>query len=454
MLIQPEGGVNEIGGNAFIIKTEKTDEVNLLLDFGKSFKRENIYFSGFLQPRTFQGIKDFLELNLIPRIPGLYAQKFHVDNLKKTKIDACFISHAHLDHFGNIDLLHDDIPIYMGYTAATIIQSIQDTGRSRFGRSYIREETDTRPSNTHTFRTGDIFQFSNVEVTPIHVDHSLPGSYGFIIENTDTNKTIGYTGDLRLHGWRRDLTQDFIAEAKRRNLDGLLIEGTNINEDFDMNEQRVQRDLSKALEVTEGLAIANYSLRDIDRFRSFYLATKENDRKLLINTKQAYLLLLLQDDIHLDIPRIEDPHIELYKRPKRRHYRWEQVLFDNEKIKTIDSPDFDQQDYVFQCDFWNLTDLIDIKPVSDSTFFYSHGDPFDEEGMIDFKRMQEWIKYFNLNFEQYHASGHAPQRDLINIVNEIAPKLLIPIHTEAPATYMNLVDVEVVLPQRGKTIEI
>ncbi|MFX0210346.1 MAG: MBL fold metallo-hydrolase [Candidatus Hodarchaeota archaeon] len=451
MLIQPEGGVNEIGGNAFFIKTDK---VNLLLDFGKSFKRENIYFSGFLQPRTSQGIKDFLEFEIIPRIPGLYAQKFHVDGLNKVKTDACFISHAHLDHFGNIDLLHDDIPIYMGYTAATIIQSIQDTGRSRFGRSYIQEESDTRPSNTNTFRTGDTLNFSNVEVTPIHVDHSLPGSYGFIIENGDTNKTIGYTGDLRLHGWRRDLTQDFIAEAKRRNLDGLLIEGTNINEDFDINEERVQRDLSKALEATNGLAIANYSLRDIDRFRSFYLATKENNRKLLINTKQAYLLLLLQDDIHLEIPRIEDPHIELYKRPKRRHYRWEQVLFDNEKIKTIDSPDFDQRDYVFQCDFWNLTDLIDIKPESNSTFFYSHGDPFDEEGMIEMKRLMEWIEHFCLDFRQYHASGHAPQRDLINIVNEISPKIVIPIHSETPEMYNNLVDIPVLLPQRGQQIKI
>lgn len=451
MLIQPEGGVNEIGGNAFFIKTDK---VNLLLDFGKSFKRENIYFSGFLQPRTSQGIKDFLEFEIIPRIPGLYAQEFHVDGLNKVKIDACFISHAHLDHFGNIDLLHDDIPIYMGYTAATIIQSIQDTGRSRLGRSYIQEESDTRPSNTNTFRTGDILNFSNVEVTPIHVDHSLPGSYGFIIENGNTNKTIGYTGDLRLHGWRRDLTQDFIAEAKRRNLDGLLIEGTNINEDFDINEERVQRDLSKALEATNGLAIANYSLRDIDRFRSFYLATKENNRKLLINTKQAYLLLLLQDDIHLEIPRIEDSHIELYKRPKRRHYRWEHVLFDNEKIKTIDSPDFDQRDYVFQCDFWNLTDLIDIKPESNSTFFYSHGDPFDEEGMIEMKRLMEWIEHFCLDFRQYHASGHAPQRDLINIVNEISPKIVIPIHSETPEMYKNLVDIPVLIPQRGQQIKI
>lgn len=249
MKIIPYGGVNEVGGNSFLLESNST---RILLDFGRSFKQEGTYFEGFLLPRTFQGLKDWLEFDILPRIQGLYAQEFEMDDeFTKPSIDACFLSHAHLDHFGNLNLLHDDIPVYMGETAATIIQSIQDTTRTRFSRPYIRQATDDCPSNVRTFRTGDIIQMPDFEVTPIHVDHSLPGAYSFIVKG-NKECTIGYTGDLRLHGWRKDLTREFIEIAKEKNLNALLIEGTNINEDFDMNEKRVQEELSESIEKQMG----------------------------------------------------------------------------------------------------------------------------------------------------------------------------------------------------------
>ncbi|MHA1968415.1 MAG: MBL fold metallo-hydrolase, partial [Candidatus Hodarchaeales archaeon] len=412
------------------------------------------YFSGFLQPRTSQGLKDFFQFDILPKIPGLYSKDFTPENSsEKNTIDAGFLSHSHMDHYGNLNLIREDIPIYMGETSALILQSIQDTSRPRFGRPYIRKSTEKNSSNVRTFRTGDVIQLPDVEITPIHVDHSLPGAYGFIINNMRGNCTIGYTGDLRLHGWRKDLTEDFIKMAKKMNLNALLMEGTNINEDFNMNERKVQKDLSQAVADTEGLAIANYSLRDIDRFRSFYLSAKENGRKLLINTKQAYLLQKLQEDIHLDIPSLEDEYIQVYKRPKMRYYRWETEILENESIVCVSTPDFDQTEYIFHCDFWNLTDLIDVTP-KDATLFYSHGEPFTDEGEIDFRRMQEWVTHFNLDFKQYHASGHAPRSDLKQIVDSITPELLIPIHSEHPEMYKEVVDVPILLPTRGRSIKV
>jgi ribonuclease J len=95
--------------------------------------------------------------------------------------------------------------------------------------------------------------------------------------------------------------------------------------------------------------------------------------------------------------------------------------------------------------------LIDIQP-HDASYFYSHGDPFSEEGIIDFNRMKEWVKKFKLKFYQYHASGHAPQSELKRIVESIAPEVVIPIHSEEPEKYKNLIDLPILLPSRGHKI--
>ncbi len=449
MKLTPYGGIDEIGGNCFLFEAKDT---SILFDFGRSFKREGIYYDGYLLPRTSQGLTDLLEFDMIPKINGLYAQEFntHFPGDSKT-IQGCFLSHAHMDHYGNINLLSEDIPVYMGETAKTILTSVQQTSRPRFGRPYIRPPTDTNPSNIRTFRTGDTIQISELTITPIHVDHSIPGAYAFILEDRKEGLVIGYSGDVRLHGWRKDLTTDFIQIAKKKGVQILLMEGTNVDEDFDQNEHQVQRDVSESIEKTDGLAIANYTLRDIDRFRSFYYAAKENSRKLLVNLKQAHLLKLLQGDINLDIPSITDPNIEVYQRPKSRYYRWEQEILDNPEIHIVANSDFKQEEYIFHCDFWNLTDLIDIQPQN-ATYFYSHGDPFSESGLIDYKRMMEWVKFFKLDFRQFHASGHAPRDDLKDIVEEISPEMLIPIHSESPEKYKEIVDIPLILPTRGHTI--
>ena len=63
------GGVNEIGGNKILLEDQGT---KIFLDFGMSFKRRGKYFEEFLNPRTANGIGDFLEMELIPDVPGIY----------------------------------------------------------------------------------------------------------------------------------------------------------------------------------------------------------------------------------------------------------------------------------------------------------------------------------------------------------------------------------------------
>lgn len=106
------GGVNEIGGNKILLEDKDT---RVFLDFGKSFSRRARYFEEFINPRTSNGIVDFLTMGLVPDIPGVYREdlmKMAGRKPEKPEIDAVLLTHAHSDHADYISFLHEDIVFY------------------------------------------------------------------------------------------------------------------------------------------------------------------------------------------------------------------------------------------------------------------------------------------------------------------------------------------------------
>ena len=67
------GGVNEIGGNKFLLEDRGT---KIFLDFGMSFTQAGKFFSEFLQPRKLSGVGDFIEFGLLPDLKGLYREDY------------------------------------------------------------------------------------------------------------------------------------------------------------------------------------------------------------------------------------------------------------------------------------------------------------------------------------------------------------------------------------------
>ncbi len=120
------GGVNEIGGNKILLEDKDT---KVFLDFGKSFSRRAKYFEEYINPRTSNGVVDFLTMGLVPDISGIYRDdllKMAGRKPEKPEIDAVLLTHAHADHADYISFLHEEIPIYMGKACHLILRALED----------------------------------------------------------------------------------------------------------------------------------------------------------------------------------------------------------------------------------------------------------------------------------------------------------------------------------------
>lgn len=439
------GGVNEIGGNKILLEDKGT---KVFLDFGMSFGKRGTFFDEFMNPRTGAGLRDFIAMGLIPDLNRVYRTDLMEMMGKRetdTDIDAVLLTHAHADHADYISFLHEDIPIYMGETCKLILEAIQERGQRSFEKEILafKPRTDKKADeierDVRTFRTGDKFKVGSLEVEPIHVDHSVPGAYGFIIYTSEG--PVVYTGDIRLHGVRPDMTEEFVKKATEAKPIALLCEGTRIvDPETDENEQKVFNDCNNQIKKNKGLVIADFNFKDMDRMRTFYNIAKENDRKFVVDISDVAFLKHLSKDPQLNVPNYNDENIAIYKPLKLSWKTSQKELFDEPNIVSAQDIAENQNKMICAFSFWNFGALIDIKPTAKSLYIHSLSEPFSDEGMFDKKRVDAWLERFDLSRFQSHCSGHSKGKYLLDVVKTIDAKMLYPIHTEHPDAFNKITD--------------
>ena len=439
------GGVNEIGGNKILLKDGKA---KVFLDFGQSFTMGVNYFTGLFGPRPLYGLRDYFEFDLMPKIKGLYSkeQLMYTDlRYSKSSFDAVFLSHAHFDHVAHIYFIDEKIPVICGSGTKFFLESMEETTSTSLGEHPYK-----------TFRTGDIIKIDPLEIEPIHVDHSVPGAYGFII-HTSKGELV-YTGDLRAHGPKKEMTEEFIAKACESKPVAMITEGTRIVEKkprANYSESEVKEKSNEIVSSTDRIVFVTHHGRDIDRFRTIYEVAKQNGRKIVIFPRMAYLLNKLVEDEHLDFPDpLRDNNILVYYKRKKSgtfseedYYIWERLFMN--KMATADYIHENQSELIMDIDFYQFGELIDIKPDEGSHFIHSMSEPFSEEDIED-QVMHNWLDHFKIKFHQLHASGHMNRKELIEMVKQINPKKLFPVHTENPAFFKRTKKKTVII-ERGKT---
>ncbi|MPZ48957.1 MAG: hypothetical protein GEU75_06550 [Dehalococcoidia bacterium] len=396
------GGNREIGGNKILVET---GDGGVFLDFGKSYTIEDQFFEVPWNPPFH--IPSLLSVGALPDIPGLYRHEPGEHRY------AVVVSQPHLDHVGYVPLLSPGTPVITGVDTKNLVDIRLESMQTSW-------DSEIDHLDWQLLRTGGAVELpdSDIKIIPIHVDHSVPASYGFIVEAG--GMCIAYTGDIRMHGARPDLSEDFLNELRAKPVDILLCEGTRVRPAEDPDIKFLQ-DMAANLHLRMG--------GDIPQPVQVDCATEHDVRDALEQTMK---------DSHGAADPID---AEVYTKGREK---WEQQLVDDWTAHGGDV-------------YWGLDGRSELRNMAehyvivspscvgvlpelayrahpcDVTFVLSKSEAFNEEMLISFDRMLHWLRLYGCNeYKVIHVSGHASPADLQTVVEAANPNLLVPIHTRFP----------------------
>jgi ribonuclease J len=477
---------------------------------------EGVYF-GPLLPR----LEGIYRPDLIP--PGDVWSRYGDDDRHGAldHVDAVLVSHAHIDHTGYISFLRDDIPIYATAMTAFIAKAMQDSGLPELEKEvcyfapreaeadsgliksspwktvpYVRRpfvlvDGDALDDEGRGFwrrkpGTGRRLTCRETEARPdrvgglparcFPVDHSVYGACAWAVETSAG--WVVYTGDLRLHGARSEMTRRFIEAARALRPRALLCEGTRASEraqEESVTEEMVRENALAEVRSTEGLVVADFGPRNIERLCTFLEVARATGRKLVVLAKDAFLL----DTMRLvspEVPTVADtPEMLIYRDLKVAPQHWERVLREKYGDRFVGGPEVAgaPSEFIMCFSFWDVKNLIDLDPRG-GKYIYSSSESYSEEQDIDFRRLHNWLEHFGMEGKGLpyvddegerrlgdppglHASGHAAASDLLELVRDVRPQTMISIHTENPGYFVEGLagsGIEVIVPEYGERIEL
>ena len=349
------------------------------------------------------------------------------------KVDAVLVSHPHQDHFGLMDRLPHEIPVYIG-----------ELGRNLIDTTSVMLNKEPHGNQFRHFKAWEPFRIGTFTITPYLMDHSAIDAYAFLIEAE--GKRIFYSGDFRSHGRKGKLFENLVKHPIT-DIDLMFLEGTMMHRSNDLfpGEAAVEQKILEVVRNQKNISFIISSSQNIDRIVSAFNACRKAGKTLVIDIYTAWVLEQVRQ-VSENVPKMEWPEVRVYAdygldkklkanpeyfRDFRRRIYCHRVKW-QELLATPSSYLFFGRMSSFRkiCAFRN-----DIEPVN---VIYSqwlgyldgnHADYFGSDRISAFRDDPA------INFVYAHTSGHAPVEDLQRLATALKPKQLIPIHTEKASDY-------------------
>tara|TARA_E500000305_G_scaffold110195_1_gene117395 strand:+ start:1297 stop:2547 length:1251 start_codon:yes stop_codon:yes gene_type:complete len=384
-------GAEEIGGNC--IELEHAGKT-LLLDLGLPLE---------------QGAKISL-----PDIPGLCGG----DN---PDLLGVVLSHPHIDHYGLLTLAHPTVPVWLGEGAKRLLSA---------AAPFL--PNGELPQPITTYQANEPFDIGPFRITPYLMDHSAYDAHGLLIQAG--GKHLFYTGDFRGHGRKAATFERFLANPPTA-VDALIMEGTTLgrNEAFP-TEAELEGQIEQVIAATPGLVLTCFSAQNVDRFVTFFKAALRSGRTFVVDAYAANMI----DALGLvSLPAMtmhKSVRVFLPSSQKRMILRGERFdLIDRYRTNRIfaDAIAATPEKFVMMFRTSMCRDL-DGMDFGGGRIVYSLWSGYLDRDRID---LRDWARERQMDFDIIHTSGHAHRGDLSRMVESLAPRQLIPIHTNNPSEY-------------------
>jgi len=413
-------GTHEIGGSCVELQS---GDSRIIIDLGLPLaaKDGSRFDSSTLRLRTGA---ELVNSGILPDIRGLYAW-----DKECRRIDALFLSHAHMDHYGLVNFISPDVPVYSGEATRRLMELT--TMFCPFGG------IGGKPT---TFASGIPVYIGEFRVTPFLVDHSAFDAYAFLIEAE--GKSVFYSGDFREHGRKTRALQAIVKALLGKPVDVMLLEGTLFGRPNEKiaTENELEEDLVRIIGNKNDINLACSSGQNIDRLVTFYRAALRCEKIFVVDVYTAVVLDALRDFARIPYPSSQYPNLRVFfpywlsrRLSDSGHV---DMLYRFKRFKITRRELDEQQSTVLMLVRPSM--ISDLKKINftSGNFIYSMWSGYQKEPAM--ARLLNFARERDMEYHYIHTSGHAPLQTLKKLVDALQPKEVIPIHTFYPDEYQAL----------------
>jgi ribonuclease J len=335
-------------------------------------------------------------------------------------IDGVLISHPHQDHYGVLEEVPAIWPIYSGEPTARLIKLTSAVFGKHLPHTFIPWKSDVS------------FQVGPFAVTPLLTDHSAFDAHMLLIEVH--GRRVLYSGDFRTHGRKSALPQRLM-NSPPRNLDVLLIEGTNLGSDKScVTESDLEGQFVDLFRGTPGRVFVAWSAQNVDRTVTLYRACLKTGRTLVVDLYTAEVMEALAEFGKLPRPGWSNLKVvitkalgKVYRETGRADFVDRMRRYGISAATLAETP----SRWVAMVRPSLIRDYAvkHVEPNSDDAWCWSmwRGYLKNKDGA----QVQAWFESGGSRAAHIHTSGHASPSDLRAFALAMNAKRLVPIHGEA-----------------------
>jgi ribonuclease J len=337
-------------------------------------------------------------------------------SLDRSRPATVLISHPHQDHWGLVEELPPEWPIWTGSRAAKLIAVTGDVTRHPLSRTFKTWHSRSRP-----------FAVGPFTITPILTDHSAFDAYMLLVEGA--GRRILYTGDFRRHG-RKSVLIDRMMASPPPHIDVLVTKGTNLGSDKPVTtEVELERDFVELFKRTKSRVFVAWSAQNIDRTVTLYRAAKRTGRTLVIDLYAADVLDRISAGTR--VPHAGFPNLKVAVTGRLRGY-YRKIGRDDFVVRVVPhglaARHLVKGRYVVMLRRALIADYqrAGVVPTADDAFNFSMWRGYLSEP--DVAEVLQWCRAGGAQIAYIHTSGHASPADLRAFAAAIGPKVTVPVH--------------------------